>query len=141
MPILELTDEQVVDLVKQLRPERQRAALQALAGQPVEADKSASVEQRFRELVRQWKEATRFLSSIHEMTGHPAYLQIIGMGKDALPLILHELRREPDHWFIALQAITGVNPIPASVRGKVEEMTQAWLSWAEQPSGGPSWKL
>jgi hypothetical protein len=31
MPILELTDEQVVDLVRQLPPERQRAALLALA--------------------------------------------------------------------------------------------------------------
>jgi hypothetical protein len=31
MPILELTDEQVVDLVKQLPPERRRAALLALA--------------------------------------------------------------------------------------------------------------
>jgi len=31
MPILELTEEQVVDLVRQLPPERQRAALLALA--------------------------------------------------------------------------------------------------------------
>ncbi len=31
MPILELTEEQVVNLVKQLAPERQRAALLALA--------------------------------------------------------------------------------------------------------------
>jgi hypothetical protein len=31
MPILELSDAQVVDLVKQLPPERQRAALLALA--------------------------------------------------------------------------------------------------------------
>ena len=32
MPIVELTDEQVLSLVKQLPPERQRAALLALAG-------------------------------------------------------------------------------------------------------------
>jgi hypothetical protein len=31
MPILQLTEEQVVDLVRQLPPERQRAALLALA--------------------------------------------------------------------------------------------------------------
>lgn len=31
MPILELTDQQVVDLVRQLPPERQRTALLALA--------------------------------------------------------------------------------------------------------------
>jgi hypothetical protein len=32
MPIVELTDEQVLNLVKQLPPERQRAALLTLAG-------------------------------------------------------------------------------------------------------------
>lgn len=94
---------------------------------PVEPE----IEQRFRELVGQWKEKTRFLSSIHDMVSHPAYLQIIGMGKEALPLLLEELRREPDHWFVALQAITGKNPIPPTVRGDVEKMTQAWLSWGE----------
>src|SRR5260370_34023296 len=80
---------------------------------------------RFRELVRQWKEATVFLSSVHDMVGHPAYLQIIGMGKEALPLLVDELRREPDHWFVALQAITGTNPIPAAVQGNVQKMTQS----------------
>ena len=104
------------------------------------ADKSALLmpdppliaKARFRELVRQWKEATVYLSSVHDMVSHPAYLQIIGMGKEALPLLVDELRREPDHWFVALQAITGTNPIPPSVQGDVEAMTQAWLSWAEQ---------
>src|ERR1700722_1280286 len=83
--------------------------------------------QRFQELVRQWKEATLFLSSITDMAMHPAYQQIIGMGKEALPLILEELRREPDHWFWALQAITGVNPVPIVGRGDMTQMTQAWL--------------
>ncbi len=36
MPILELSDAQVVDLVKQLPPERQRAALLALAAGAVQ---------------------------------------------------------------------------------------------------------
>lgn len=31
MPVLELTDEQVIELIKQLPPERKRAALMALA--------------------------------------------------------------------------------------------------------------
>ena len=90
------------------------------------------IEHRFRQLVAQWKEETRFLSSIHEMVSHPAYLQIIGLGNQAVPLLLDELRREPDHWFVALQAITGTNPIPQSASGDVEKMTQAWLAWGEQ---------
>jgi hypothetical protein len=95
---------------------------------PAEPD----IQQRFRELVTQWKQGTRFLSSIHDMVTHPAYLQIIGMGREAVPLLLAELRREPDHWFVALQAITGTNPIPPSACGDVQEMTEAWLAWGEQ---------
>lgn len=94
---------------------------------PTEPD----LERRFHELVARWKEDTRFLSSVHDMVSHPAYLQIIGMGKAVLPLVIGELRRQPDHWFVALQAITGANPIPPSVRGDVDRMTQAWLSWAD----------
>jgi hypothetical protein len=87
---------------------------------------------RFGELVARWKHDTRFLSSIHDMVSHPAYLGIIGMGRQALPLLIDELRREPDHWFVALQAISGTNPIPSSARGNLDAMTQAWLKWAEQ---------
>ncbi len=94
-------------------------------------DKSVE-ESRFRALVRKWKEDTQFLSSITDMAIHPSYQQIIGMGKDALPLLVDELRREPDHWFWALEAITGENPVPVTDRGNVAKMTQAWLNWAEQ---------
>lgn len=43
MPTLEVTDEQVVELVKQLPPVRQRAALMALAG-----DATARREERMK---------------------------------------------------------------------------------------------
>ena len=99
---------------------------------PLATTEAPPIEQRFRQLVDQWKEATRFVSSIHDMISHPAYLQIIGMGKQALPLLVQELRREPDHWFVALQAITGIDPIPPSASGNVDEMALAWLVWAEQ---------
>jgi hypothetical protein len=91
-----------------------------------------ALQQRFQELVDQWKEATLLLSSITDMAMHPAYQQIIGMGQAALPLLFAELRREPDHWFWALQAITGVNPVPVQYRGDTTRMTQAWLAWADQ---------
>lgn len=86
----------------------------------------------FRALARRWKDETRFMSSTTDIAAHPAYRQIIGMGYDALPLIFEDLRNEPNHWFRALKAITGENPIPAEARGKVPKMTQAWLSWANQ---------
>lgn len=91
----------------------------------------ANVLRRFRDLVRQWKEATLLTSSGTEMALHPAYQQIIGMGKEAIPLILDELQREDDHWFWALQSISGENPVPLADRGQVAKMTQAWLDWGQ----------
>jgi hypothetical protein len=90
----------------------------------------AELVRRFHDLARQWKEATIFTSSGTEMALHPAYQQIIGMGKDAIPLILEELQREEDHWFWALQSITGDDPVPPSDRGQLPKMTGAWLRWA-----------
>jgi hypothetical protein len=109
------------------------AAAQASPWLPAElGSNGASQRQRFRELVRQWKEATLSLSSVTDMAMHPAYQQIIGMGCAVLPLLLEELRRDPDHWFWALQAITGINPVPTQDRGDLVRMTEAWLAWAER---------
>jgi hypothetical protein len=104
-------------------------------GAAVEAN-GAALTRRFQELARQWKDATLVTSSITEMATHPACQQIIGMGKDAVPLILDELRREPDHWFWALHAITGDDPVPAAERGKLDAMTKAWLEWGERQGIG-----
>ena len=38
-----------------------------------------------------------------------------------------ELKREADHWFWALEAITAENPIPEEAAGKVGEMAAAWI--------------
>ena len=61
---------------------------------------------------------------------HPAYQHVIGMGSLALPFILAELEREPDHWFWALKAITGEDPVAEEQRGDVLGMTKTWLEWA-----------
>lgn len=101
---------------------------------PAEGDEEAATDSalacRFRNLVRAWKAATSLTSSITEMATDPAYQQIIGMGKEAIPLILEELQQDPDHWFWALRAITGEDPVPPADRGKLRSMTQAWLAWA-----------
>ena len=54
------------------------------------------------------------------------------MGTSVLPLILEELRDEPDHWFDALFEITGENPIPPGLRGDVAAMAQVWVNWAKR---------
>lgn len=95
-----------------------------------------SVAERFRELVGIWKAGTAPLSSATEMATHPAYQQIIGLGRDAVPLLLRELQREPDHWFWALKAITGVDPVEPRQRGQIREMAEVWLRWAREQGLG-----
>jgi hypothetical protein len=84
---------------------------------------------RFHVLAQRWKTETSHHSNISKRALHPAYQEIIGMGKAAIPLVLAELRREPDDWFWALHAITGANPVPPESRGNLRLMTDAWLQW------------
>ena len=100
-------------------------------GEPDTDDESSQLRRRFDQLCETWKAQTRFSSSTTEISTHPAYQQIIGMGRAALPFIFSELRQAPDHWYWALKAITGEDPVPAADRGNLPRMTSAWLRWAE----------
>jgi hypothetical protein len=84
---------------------------------------------RFRELAGQWKADTRLLSSSTAISSHPAYRAIIALGPSAVRLILRDLEAEPAHWFEALQAITGEDPVPHADWGKIPAMRAAWLAW------------
>jgi hypothetical protein len=77
-------------------------------------------QERFRVLAAQWKERSRHMSNTAQMAMLKPYQQIIGMGKDALPYLLQELAREPDHWFWALEAITQENPVPPEAAGRFD---------------------
>jgi hypothetical protein len=72
------------------------------------------------------------MSNSAQMAMLRPYQKIIGMGRDAVPLILGELQREPDQWFWALEAITDENPVPAEAAGKVRLMAEAWLEWGRE---------
>jgi hypothetical protein len=87
---------------------------------------------RFAELAETWRRETAVISSTTEMAMHPAYQQIIGMGPAAVPLILRELEERPAHWFWALKAITSADPVQPEDRGRLRQMTQAWLEWGKE---------
>ncbi|MCX7424580.1 MAG: hypothetical protein NTW96_02960 [Planctomycetia bacterium] len=89
------------------------------------------VMREFYRLTAVWKTTTIHVSNLTEKCSHPAYKQIVAMGTTVLPFIFAELEREPDHWFAALRALTGVNPVPSQSRGKLKETTEAWLKWAK----------
>jgi len=90
-----------------------------------------STSEEFHRLAAAWRENRGPTSSLTEMAMRPEYQQIIGMGRDAVPLLLQELRKTPDHWFWALVAITGEDPVPPEHKGKLSEMTKAWLQWGK----------
>ena len=92
--------------------------------------KTSTVE-KFMHLVAEWKATRNQLNSGIEMFTNPPYQQIIGMGQEAVPLILKEVEKNLDHWFWALKAITGKDPVPPAHRGRLKLMARDWLNWAK----------
>lgn len=96
-----------------------------------------AAQAEFDRLSRQWLEDTRFTSSLTRMVRHPAYQQIIAMGKRAIAPILRDLEQEPKMWGPALHEITGAQPVPRGDEGKVARVAAAWLAWAKD--SGHEW--
>lgn len=90
---------------------------------------ASGLQARFDALAARWREETEFHSAAGALFMHPAYQEIIGLGPAVLPLLLADLEKTRDHWFWALRAITGENPVPAEERGKVERMAEHWVDW------------
>jgi hypothetical protein len=91
-----------------------------------------TLEQEFKRLAQQWRRETLPMSSLTDIVLHPAYYQIIGMGRVALPWILRELEQGGGHWFFALRAITRQNPVKPQDKGKIKKMTETWLNWGRE---------
>lgn len=87
------------------------------------------IKQRFYFFSMRWKADTQYLSSINEMVLHPAYQQIVGMGPAVISSLLLELKKDPDYWFEALKAITGIDPVAENDMGNLSKMVESWLDW------------
>jgi hypothetical protein len=94
-----------------------------------EHDERSAVAERFHALAERWRVETEFASSPSSMFMNAAYQEIIGMGPDVLPFILKDLAETRSHWFWALRAITGVDPVDPQYRGHVGRMADQWLEW------------
>lgn len=103
----------------------------ALRGRALPHPDAEDLRARFESLAERWREETEFHSAASALFMHPAYQEIIGLGPAVLPLILADLRESRDHWFWALRAITGENPVPAEERGRVDRMAERWLDWGQ----------
>jgi hypothetical protein len=93
---------------------------------------NAAIREQFELLALRWKRERGPHSSSARLTAHPAYQEMIDLGPAVVPLLLRELERAPDHWFRALHALTGADPVPEASRGKVREMAEAWIRWGRE---------
>lgn len=91
----------------------------------------ADLEKTFTELATKWKRDTGTQSSIPAVVMHPAYLDIIGMGPDAIPFILRDLQGETSLWFTALRALAKTSPVKPEDAGNLKKMREAWLRWGK----------
>lgn len=87
---------------------------------------------RFDALARQWRDETGHLSSVTQKALHPSYQKIIGMGQQAVPLILQELQHKPSpHWFWTLDALVEDTPNQLSQAENLsaQQVREIWLQW------------
>src|SRR5262245_45694819 len=94
--------------------------------------KDPDLERRFHDLVAEWQAEVAPLSSTTARVQHPAYRAIIALGPAVVPLLLRELEQRPNHWFAALKSLTGADPVPPSDRGRIDAMTEAWITWGKE---------
>jgi len=97
-----------------------------------ELPRHRELEPLFHRLANEWRAGRSHSSTVADMAMEMPYQQIIGLGDDAVPFLLAELERQPDHWFWALHAITRADPVPQEHRGNVARMAQAWIDWGRQ---------
>jgi hypothetical protein len=98
----------------------------------------AELQQQFQALAARWKAESAYTSSSSELVGHEAYRQIVALGQGAVPLLLREMEREPDHWDSALAELTGENPVGPEDAGRIDAIAQAWVRWGRSHRFGIS---
>ena len=96
---------------------------------PTRTDHRAQLRQRFKRYADEWTAQTAHLSVLSQRVMHPSYQRIIGLGADALPLIIERLSTQPDHWFWALSSISGEDPVRPEDVGRFGVMRDTWIDW------------
>ena len=124
-------EEQSHDLFGEIRSQRSRVTdrLHNLVREAGAASDAVSVDQAFRLLAEKWKRETAIVSSVTKKVRHPAYRSIVALGMSVVPLLIAELAARPDHWFSALEEITGENPVDPEDGKQMAQAVKAWVNW------------
>lgn len=80
-----------------------------------------------------WKDCAH--KSYHDF-GHPAYREIVGYGKDAIPFLLKNINHS---WLSAnalMEIVGSAVKIPKELRGDIQAISDAWIKWANENGYG-----
>jgi|GEM_PF-7125850 len=84
------------------------------------------VRSRYESYRDAWYRKTMFLSSLMDITEDVDFQRIIALGKEAIPLIIQDIRKSPNALVIALNAITNAS-IKSNKKLTISELCQAWI--------------
>jgi hypothetical protein len=90
------------------------------------------VEDNVNHLAEKWLSERPRGIDVGESIEAPEYQEIINLGYRAIRPLLLLMRKKPDHWFYALNVITGENPVPPDSEGRIADMASAWIKWGKQ---------
>lgn len=93
---------------------------------------STDDESIFLDLKKRWERDRPRGVDVEDASAHHAYRAIVALGWRAVGPILREMNQRRGHWFIALQEITGRNPVASEHEGNLRRMTEDWLQWGRR---------
>ncbi len=88
------------------------------------------INDKFSALVQKWEDYNSGKSVVDFC--HFSYLQIIGLGMPAVPMLLGKVNGGSDDWYLALKCITGVAVTTPEMKGDGEAIKDAWLNWGQK---------
>ncbi|HEX3356314.1 MAG TPA: hypothetical protein VHS31_04965 [Tepidisphaeraceae bacterium] len=89
-----------------------------------------STEEKFFALAAIWRRHIRGRSIVNY--SHPAYFQIMTMGRAVVPFLLQDVARGVGTWYVALQSILNVSAESPDARGDAAAVRKAWIDWGKR---------
>jgi hypothetical protein len=120
-----MTATEIIEQIKHL-PASERALVKKYVVEENVSLDTADLETEFNALVAKWREDTFPYSSLTKQFNHPAYVRIMAMGKQGIPLVLREMQRSQDSWFYALKFMAGEDASEG-----IKDFDAARTAWTE----------
>jgi hypothetical protein len=90
-----------------------------------------NIENKFKQLHNQWKEETKYFSSVQEITENKNFKEIVNLGKKVIPFIIEQLKIEQSFLTVALKQIINEDPVKENHYGIPQAITNDWIEWYE----------